>query len=392
MGSYLSAWHRFIPSPHALDASNCWYSHNSMPTTLPNNMYSRMRLLPRFIDMQTNFMESEIRMTLEKLQNATLPATRNAVTDTHFCVPTVYLMGISKCGTTLLYSYIKSHPQMAQPHNKEGQFWREFVQTPEPHLREFQILLYLHHFQTASSKIQQYPKMFTLDASASTIFATSNPLQEVEKDICTVPLMLHLTLPKAKFLVIMRDPVDRLWSDFWYFCSREHWRNRKVYDVPEGVLSVAAEMFHNFTVTAILEFTHCINSGHTHFHCTALAGSYPGKEGSCERVRLGLSIYYIHLVKWFSVFPHKLILPVKFENLVSEPSKTMDKVWPFLEVPARNVTPIKKRLNANEWIVSSEYSENFKMWPETRALLREFFEPYNLALAELLQDKEYLWT
>ena len=379
-----------------LDPSNCWYSKNKMPTALPNDLIPRMKLLSRFVDMKEKFEDSEIKMTVEMLQNSTLPVATRAITSTHFCLPTSYLMGVPKCGTTLLYKYIKSHPQMASPHTKEGQFWREFVQQyPEAqrhHHREFQVLLYLYHFFSASSKIQQDPKMFTLDGSASTIFSTSKPLREVKKDICMVPLMLSTILPKTKFLVIMRDPVDRLWSDFWYFCSREHWKTGKVYNVPEGVLSTASEMFHNFTIAALREFTTCIDRGHSQFHCTALVGSYPGQEGSCERVRLGLSIYYIHLVKWFSVFPRDQILPVKFENLVSDSSKTMARVWKFLGVPAVNATPIEKPPNANEWINSSQYRDHFKMWPKTRSLLQEFFKPYNLALARLLQDKDYQWS
>jgi hypothetical protein len=33
-----------------------------------------------------------------------------------------------------------------------------------------------------------------------------------------------------------------------------------------------------------------------------------------------------------------------------------------------------------------------KMLPETRALLRAFYDPYNRKLATLLQDERYLWN
>lgn len=346
-----------------------------------------MKLLYRFIDIDKTFEESEMKLTVEKMKNSTLPATRT-VTETHFCLPTTYLIGVAKCGTTLLYKYIEAHPKVARPHTKEGQFWREFVQTQKKFRREFEVLLYLYHFHNASSMIQKDPSKLTLDASASNIFTTLHPLRQAEKDICIAPLMLSRTLPKVKLLVIMRNPIDRLWSDFWYFCSREHWKNK----VPDTVVLAASEKFHNLTVAAVQQFIRCIDSGHTQFHCTDLAGSYPGKDGACEKVRLGLSLYYIHLVKWYSVFPKDQILRVKFDELVSDPSKTMAKVWPFLGVPAMNATPIIKPPNANEWIDSSRYREHFKIWPKTRSLLHEFFRPYNLALAELLQDIDYLWT
>ena len=392
VASYLGTWHKFVPYPHQLD-SNCWSSQNSMPS-LPRDLQQRMLQVGRFIDIPTTFNESEIALTLAKMQNVTMPPTRSNTTGTHFCLPTSYLMGISKSGTTLLYWYIREHPLMASPVYKEGQFWREFVALPKASQREFEVLLYLYHYFNASQRAQEDPDVFTVDASGSTIFATSYPLRTVEKDICVVPLLLSLTLPKVKLMVIMRNPVDRLWSDFWYFCSRENWKTgsgKRNYSVPEHVLPVASEIFHNSTVAAIQDFVRCIMSGHTQFHCTTLAGSFPGPRDACKTIRLGLSMYYIHLVKWFSVFPHDQILPLKFEKLISEPSKTMERVWQFLGVPGPEVAPIERNINENKWIISSKYSEYFKMWPETRDLLREFFEPYNEALAELLDDQEYTW-
>ena len=48
-------------------------------------------------------------------------------------------------------------------------------------------------------------------------------------------------------------------------------------------------------------------------------------------------------------------------------------------------------MRANEWKEMDDGAA-FEMFPETRKLLREFFHPYNVRLAELLADEQYLWT
>ena len=40
---------------------------------------------------------------------------------------------------------------------------------------------------------------------------------------------------------------------------------------------------------------------------------------------------------------------------------------------------------------TNDQRQNITMWPETRALLKEFYAPANKALADMLQDEGYLW-
>ena len=101
----------------------------------------------------------------------------------------------------------------------------------------------------------------------------------------------------------MRNPVDRVWSDFLFFCPPDMWDKQQGFKGLAKTPLVVASVFHNYTIIALQEFTACIESGHSQIHCTALAGSYPGKTVQCKKVRLGISLYYVHLMKWFSVFP-----------------------------------------------------------------------------------------
>lgn len=346
-----------------------------------------------FVDIEDQFNRMELESILSrvfKFGNKTSSTLKHS--DHHFCLPSSFLIGFPKCGTTLLYNYIEEHPLMAKPRNKEGQFWREFVKTKHVKYRELQVLLYLFHFYGASRAMESRPEMFTIDASASTVFATSQLYAELDKDVCVVPAMISNALPNAKFLIIMRNPIDRLWSDFWYFCSRSEWKsNNFKITVPDNILPKASEMFHNLTVLAIQEYLNCVNNDYSQFYCATLVGSISGEAAGCKKVRLGLSMYYIHVLRWFSVIPRHQILLIRLEDLIANVTESMNKVWSFLNVPSVS-TVLKSKQNGNNWITSSKYSAHFTMLEKTRSILKNFFHPYNFKLAELTNDQRYLWN
>lgn len=69
----------------------------------------------------------------------------------------------------------------------------------------------------------------------------------------------------------------------------------------------------------------------------------------------------------------------------------MQRVVEFLGIRASSRVFGLSHKNINTWIKSSNYKEQFVMPPGTRKMLKEFFEPYNQMLAQLLNDSGYLW-
>lgn len=380
----LNVWHKFVPHLDKIKSSNCWYASNFK--SLPLNLTLKVRDVYSFASIQNQFNKHEVQAILKNiLGNDNSAIFSKSPTNYHFCLPSAFLIGFPKCGTTLLYQYIESHPLFAKPHSKEGQFWREIIRTSEIEYMELEILIYLFHFFGASKMIRINPNMFTVDASASTVFAAAHPFRTVEKDICIVPMILFQTLPRSKIIIIMRNPVDRLWSDFWYFCSPSKWK--KLGYMSGYIPSVASELFHNYSLLAIKNFNNCINDGYTQFHCATIAGSIPGEEAACKNIRIGLSMYYLHVIRWYDTFPQNQLLLIRIEDLVSDHVKTMDGVWSFLEISSVS-KHITNRPNQNLWISTNQH---FKMWPDTKNTLRKFFAPYNQLLAELLNDNRFLW-
>lgn len=371
----LNAWYKFVPKQQDMNSYNCWYAE---PLHLPANLERKMKDVATFVDIEHQFTKDELNV----LSNAFNIGNGSALQPNtqYLCLPKAYLIGFPKCGTTLLYEYFESHPLFAKPHSKEGQFWREYVKTSKDRYKELEVLIYLFHFFGASQVIRSNPKMFTVDASASTVFAAAQPLVRVEYDMCSIPVTLFKTLSKSKFLIIMRNPIDRLWSDFWYFCSRWKANNKS----KKNYYALASETFHNYTISAVKDFNTCVKD-HTIFHC-AMQGTVAGEDVACTDVRLGLGIYYAHMQRWLSVFPHDQILPIRMEDLVSDPVRTMNNIWSFLGVPSTDkLVPIEKKVNRGKT------GGEFTILPETRKVLIDFFEPYNLMLANLLDDQGYLW-
>lgn len=398
----LTAWYKFIPKYKNMLHSNCWYvNFKQISPTLSRKLSSWSKLSN--IDHQYSVKEASkiINAVLGNNQRASFivnSSWSSVANKDFFCLPKVYLGGVPKCGTTTLYNLIVSHPNIEQPFDKEGQFWREFILAPNQTYRDLEVLLYLYHFSSASKRMKssnhQNPKL-TVDASASTVFASAKKWVNVEMDMCMVPLILSQVLPDTKLVFILRNPTDRLWSDYWYFCSRNQWmdKNGRVV-VPDSVLTKSSEIFHNLSISAMQEFFDCVRHGASEFECSMRAYSDTGEIHACQKVRLGISLYYFHVVKWLSVFNRQQLMFVRMEDLIKDPYSVVSAVWRFMDLNPVSKTHFKNNVktNVNTWIGSEKYKENFKMWTITRKSLSTFFAPYNKRLSVLLNDSRYLWT
>lgn len=165
--------------------------------------------------------------------------------------------------------------------------------------------------------------------------------------------------------------------------------------MPDEVIENASEMFHNHTVTAINEFNSCIQRGTSEFKCTYDAFYDNNDEYSlaCGKTRIGISLYYFHVVKWLSVFPREQLMFLTMEDLAEDPYSVISSAWKFIgldPIPEASFELIVSK--ANTWITSNKYKDKFKMWPETKELLDTFFGPYSELLTNLLDDKRFLWN
>ena len=278
----------------------------------------------------------------------------------NFCLPKMFLIGFMKCGTTLMHENFVARQDYVAPPFKEPHFWRELVKHTDIEYKEIEVLMYLFHFlnPAKSIKFSKQEKLFTSDATVSTVWASPELLHE--DDACVLPATMHNIFPNSKFIVLLRNPVERIWSEFWYHKTR------------------TAEMFHRYTETAIQGFLKC-----TALHSLSFCTWKNSNQNPDNILRIGLGMYHVHLQRWFNVFPREQVLVIHFEDWLSNFSSTMSRVWSFLGVPEASLS-VQSVVNGN---VQLEHKD---MLPKTRELLKEFYRPHNIKLAELLDDTGYL--
>ena len=303
------------------------------------------------------------------------------------CIPKFYIAGFPKCGTTSLYKILLEHRQIVHPAVKETQFWRHFLLIESKEQKERLLWHYLCDIVDPRHSAFHDNNILTFDSSASTIFDLPYIQHYFHHEYCLVPFLHKKLNPDSKYIVIMRNPIEQTWSAYWYFCYR----------TPPGKRPEAARMalmFHDSVMSALNDFKKCLANSGSDFLCAMESknGAFPHLHlDSCHHIRLGISHYYFHIVRWLSVFPREHFLFLRMEDLAAEPRNVLRKVSEFLNITSFPPTPqILKVTNSR----ANQYHprEGFQMMQETRDLLTAFFRPYNKKLVLLLDDPNFLWN
>ena len=316
------------------------------------------------------------------------------VTKSLFCIPKVFFIGFPRSGSTQLYRMLTRHPQLIGGANKEPHWWTRFTFTAKfPH-NILAIIRYLIHYQEASGHVAEHRDSLLIDGSQSTVWDTRGT-----NNLCILPSLISRMVPSAKYIVLMRDPVSRLYSDFTYLCTA-YLKAHRIEPSPECAMQ-SPDTFHTAAENEVREFQKCLETYPldvcTHYaldrNSTASVASEAVGEGvrcgkGCGRARLGISLYYVHLVKWLRTIPREKFLFIRTDDLERDPYATLKRVWQFLGVPSQPSVELQDILYNH---TNSNLLSLTRMKPQTRHMLQNFFETHNKRLAELLQDDRFLW-
>lgn len=173
------------------------------------------------------------------------------------------------------------------------------------------------------------------------------------------PLVLdrvRATIPDVKVIVLLRNPVDRIWSHYHerVHNGTEHLPFREALDAEEERLKGEEERI------------------------VAEPGYYSERHDFCSYLARGR--YLEHLGPWLDAFyPHQLHV-VKSEDMYRDPRTTIVEMQRFLRLP--EIPPeTPHRYN---------YIPTNKMDPETRAWLADYYRPHVAALEARL-DRSFGW-
>ena len=242
--------------------------------------------------------------------------------------PDFIIIGSPRCGTTSLYKYITSHPQILPAANKEICFFSEhFNKGLAWYQAHFPPPIEAHHFLTGEAT----PTYLT------------HPL---------APSRLHGCLPKVKLIVILRNPVDRALSHYQMLVRRgtECRTFEKAIDDELQLLSAATE--------------------------TSLADKSYWK--NCHYIYK--SLYACSLKQWMNLFPREQFLILQSEEFYANPTATLSQVFNFLDLPDYQLSYYKQYNGGNYQPANDVVCQR----------LREYFQPHNRELAEYLQ-REFAW-
>ncbi|KAJ8391809.1 hypothetical protein AAFF_G00085810 [Aldrovandia affinis] len=306
------------------------------------------------------------------------------------CLPYFYIVGQPKCGTTDLYDRLRLHPDVRFTTMKEPHWWTRkrfgVVRISEGFHDRYPVEDYLDLFDLAAYQIQDHSggnasrnpskrNIITGEASASTLWDNNAWVYFYDNATDGEPPFLiqdfvHAVQPDAKFILMLRDPVERLYSDYLYF----------------SIANKSAEDFHERVSESLQLFEGCLAelSMRSCVYNTSLNNAMP--------VRLHVGLYVVYILDWLTVFRRDQILVLRLEDHASNLKYTMHRVFHFL-----SLGPLTEQKEAE--ITKSPASNTRRpadknlgpMLPVTKEILQEFYSPFNEKLAKVLDNDSFMW-
>jgi hypothetical protein len=165
------------------------------------------------------------------------------------------------------------------------------------------------------------------------------------------PERLRHHIPDCKLVVLLRNPIDRAYSDYW-LAVRKGWVTGTFEHVIEGEAKRLAWE---------LKTPHFWQQ---HF--------YLSEHHLCGFLERGM--YARHLKRWLECFPTEQIRVIKSESFFKRPAQTVRMTWDWLGLPG---APLPK---FRVW----QQADYPALGPVTRAKLEKHYARPNAELKELL--------
>ena len=249
-------------------------------------------------------------------------------------LPDYLIIGTQRGGTTSLYKYLVRHPGHAQALTKELRFFDlNYDRGVRWYRSRFPSIPY-----RAMIKWVRGIDLVVGEASPDYLF---HPL---------VPGRVAEVLPDARFVVLLRNPVDRAHSHYWHQFKRGH----ETLSFRDAVESEAERL--RGELEKMSEDQRYV-SFERHHH------SY-----------LARGIYVEQLERWTQLFPTGRFLVERSEDLFADPDRVCRRVLDFLGLPGRDLGPYE---------VFNAFAEA-EMEPDIRDRLVAYFREPNRRLYEFL--------
>jgi hypothetical protein len=253
-------------------------------------------------------------------------------------LPDFYILGGQKCGTTSLFLYLSKHPDVLSPTAKDIRFFDKYF------------------FKGKNWYSVYFPTIFNKFVKKSTLTGEAT---ERYLDHPHAPTRLKSVTPNAKFIILLRNPVDRAYSH--YTMIVKHGQEKlsfkdAIKNEKEKFFPIYQKMLQDSNYYNDLYFRH----GYLH-----------------------RGIYVDKIKQWFKIFPKEQFLIIQSEDLFDDTNNVYQKILEFLELPEYELPYYEQYRKQN-------YESN-KMDLDIQNELIDFFKPYNQQLSDLL-GMEFNWN
>ena len=244
-------------------------------------------------------------------------------------LPDFVIIGAHKCGTTSLYHLLTGHPDVEPAAAKELQFFdNHFGKGIEWYRRCF-----------PRTEREDGRRVLTGEATPYYLFHPR------------VPERMAGVIPHTRLISLLRDPVDRAYSNYHH--------HRRI-----GGESRTFEEAVEAETTRLLDGE----------NVTPEHGDGTGVDGKRTNY-LAKGIYVDQLLRWSEFFDDGQMLVLKSEDFFERPENTLGQALDFLDLPDWRPQTWENRKKG-------DYEQG--MNPATRRTLDEFFEPHNRRLYDYL--------
>ena len=255
-------------------------------------------------------------------------------------LPDFLIIGAQKAGTTSLYNYLQTQQCIASAARKEVHFFDR-----KSNLNKG-LTWYRGHFPT---RIEKYATQHLRLQPFLTGEATPEYLF-----LPHIPNIVARVLPNIKLILLLRNPVDRAYSQYQHA-------------VVQGHETRSFEDAINYQQARLVEEQARILQDKNYERYTYMQHCY-----------LMRSMYVDQLQRWMRLFPREQFLILKSEEFYSDPPVILKQVLDFLNIPTSESQLRKRQYKP---FYANHYSE---MDTALRKRLIAFFEPYNARLYDFL--------
>lgn len=149
-------------------------------------------------------------------------------------MPNFLVIGAPRSGTSALYRYLKQHPQIYMSPIKETQFFASEKEKHDFSEPDYKMITKLTRRSVVQAKITDIATFRALFQAVSdeTAIGEASPIYLFHPK---APERIHHYIPNAKMIAILRDPVERAYSDYVDQVANRGWALEDFDQTPQTI-------------------------------------------------------------------------------------------------------------------------------------------------------------